>query len=73
MPNHPSLSDRFPLGTKYVLERHGPRVKRYVEYPNGRRVWLPCRQALTCSCLEFQQIGIVPNAEPDATDTKITA
>jgi len=72
MPNRPSLPVRFPLGTKYILERHGPHVKRFVEYPSGRRVNLPSRKALNCS-LELQQIGTVPNAEPDVIVVKVPA
>jgi hypothetical protein len=73
MPNRPSLPARFPLGTKYILEGHGPRVKRYVEYPSGRRVCLPSRKALNCSCLELQKIGIVPNPESNVIDAKVTS
>jgi hypothetical protein len=73
VPNRPSLPARFPLGTKYIIERQGKRVKRYVEYPSGRRVFLPSRKALNCFCLELQQIGIVPNPAPDVIDAKATS
>jgi hypothetical protein len=51
----------FPVGSKYVLEACGPFVRRYVEFPNGRRVKLAKRKALPCGCLEWQQISIVPD------------
>ena len=73
MPNRPSLPARFPIGTKYILEGRGPRVKRYVEYPSGRRVYLSSREVLNCSCLELQKIGIVPNPEPDVIDEKVAS
>lgn len=44
------LPTRFPPGSKYVLERRGLIVHRYIELPNGRRVALPVRKALTCCC-----------------------
>jgi hypothetical protein len=47
-------------GTKYVVESRGQFVRRYVELPNGRRIRLATRKALTCSCLELQQISITP-------------
>jgi hypothetical protein len=34
MPTH------IPIGTKYVLESRGPFIRRYVEFPNGRKVQL---------------------------------
>jgi len=68
MPNTPSLPTRYPIGTKYVLERYGRYVRRYIEYPDGRRVQLPSRKALPCSCMELQQIGIVPDRGPAAIE-----
>jgi hypothetical protein len=35
------LPDRFPVGTKYVIESHGGRILRYLEFPDGRHVALP--------------------------------
>ena len=64
MPRASRLPMRFPIGTKYVLEGRGPFVRRYVEFPNGRRIKLPTRKAL--SCTERDQITIVP--DPDALD-----
>ena len=42
------LPTQYPAGTKYVVEAHGSLVKRYVEYPNGRRIKLRNRKARTC-------------------------
>jgi hypothetical protein len=64
MPRASRLPTRFPTGTKYVLEGRGPFVRRYVEFPNGRRIKLATRKAL--SCTEREQITIVP--EHDAPD-----
>lgn len=63
MSSTKSLPDRFPLGTKYVLESRGKRVRRYIEYPDGRRTMLPMRKALSCLCMELQQVGIVPELD----------
>jgi hypothetical protein len=41
------LPKRFPVGSKYVVESHGPVVSRYVEFPNGHKVMLAKRMALT--------------------------
>lgn len=62
------LPERFPIGTKYVLEGRGRYVRRYVEYPDGRRIQLATRKALSCTCMEFQQIGISPGVDPDSSD-----
>jgi hypothetical protein len=48
------LPARFPANTKYVLEARGRWVHRYIEYPDGRRVELSPRKALTCYCVERQ-------------------
>ena len=64
------LPGSFPAGTKYVVESHGPIVRRYVELPNGRRIKLETRKALTCTCTE-RQITIVPDHNTDAHDTLI--
>jgi hypothetical protein len=52
MPVSSHLSKRFPVGTKYVLEKRGPLVRRYVELPDGRRFQLSTRKALTCTCAD---------------------
>jgi hypothetical protein len=62
------LPERFPIGTKYVLEGCGPFVRRYIEFPNGRRVDLTTRQALSCTCLARQQISIVPDQSAAVAD-----
>ncbi len=58
------LPARFPVGTKYVLERRGPFVRRYVEFPDGRKVQLEFRKAQACTCAAFRGISIVPEANP---------
>jgi hypothetical protein len=67
MPGASHRQMRFPVGTKYVLESRGPFVRRYVEFPNGSRIQLPTRKALTCTCAE-RQTSIVPEHNADAFD-----
>jgi hypothetical protein len=55
---------RFPVGTKYVVEGFGPFVRRYIEFPNGQRVQLATRKALSCTCAELQRISIAPDQNP---------
>ena len=69
------LPKRFPIGTKYILESHGSFVKRYVEYPSGRRVELETRKALSCGCFDS---SIVPelgadtlNSDPAKTQSEV--
>ena len=45
------LPTRFPEGTKYVLESVGGEIRRFVEFPDGRRMTLSKRKAMTC-CAE---------------------
>ena len=52
---------RFPVGSKYILEARGPFVRRYIEFPNGRRVQLATRKALSCTRVARQQVGIIPD------------
>jgi hypothetical protein len=47
MASLPRLPARFPVGTKYVIEGRGLFVRRYIELPNGRRVQLARRKALS--------------------------
>jgi hypothetical protein len=54
------LPEHFPTGTKYVLEAHGPIVRRYVEFPNGRRMLLSTRKAASYTCVDPQNISIAP-------------
>ena len=36
------LPDKFPVGTRYVVEGRGGRISlRYLEFPDGRHVVLP--------------------------------
>ena len=66
MPSASLLPKRFPAGTKYVLEGFGPFVRRYVEFPNGRRIQLATRKAL--SCTERERTAIVPDHFAGALD-----
>jgi hypothetical protein len=52
---------RFPVGSKYVLEGLGPFVRRYIEFPDGRRVKLATRKAVSCTRKPKQQISIIPD------------
>lgn len=58
----------YPVGTKYVLEGRGSFVRRYVEFPNGRRIRLATRKALFCKCAEREQTNIVPDDLASALD-----
>ena len=55
------LPTRFPEGTKYVLESHGGEVRRFVEFPDGRRITLSKRKAASCLCAD-DDVSIVPPA-----------
>jgi hypothetical protein len=57
------LPTRFPEGTKYVLESVGGMVRRFVEFPDGRKVTLPMRKAQTCCAEEVSIVPIVAHAE----------
>lgn len=63
------LPTRFPLGSKYVLESRGATVRRYVELPDGRRISLPSRKAVTCCA---NDASLVPTlaATPAPTETR---
>jgi hypothetical protein len=54
------LPTRFPDGTKYVVESHGGMVRRFVEFPDGRRLTLPARKAVACVCPDLADVSIVP-------------
>ena len=43
------LPNRFPVGSKYVVESCGLVVRRYVEFPDGRKIALPKRKAVPCT------------------------
>src|SRR4029077_8829906 len=62
MRRSPRLPKRFPVGTKYILESYGGFVRRYVEYPSGRRIELETRKALSCGCFDS---SIVPELGAD--------
>jgi len=61
------LPTRFPPGTKYVLESHGGTVRRYVELPDGRRISLPSRKALTCCAADATLVPALAQAEAAET------
>lgn len=54
------LPSRFPDGAKYVLESDGGMVRRFVEFPDGRRVMLARRKAAVCICPDARDVSIVP-------------
>ena len=54
------LPARFPDGAKYVLESEGGMVRRYVEFPDGRKVMLARRKAAVCVCPDLHEVSIVP-------------
>jgi len=58
------LPSRFPDGAKYVLESDGGMVRRYVEFPDGRKVVLARRKAAVCVCPDLARdladVSIVP-------------
>ncbi len=56
MPGPTRLPEYVPENTKYVLEARGPLVRRYLEFPDGRRLELAPRKALTCRCLAPREI-----------------
>ena len=64
----PRMPTHIPIGTKYVLESRGPFVRRYVEFPNGRKVQLETRIALSCRCAARKQISIVPDESEAMVD-----
>ena len=68
MPIASHLPKRLPVGTKYVLEGRGPFVRRYVELPDGRRIRLSTRKALTCICADTR---IVPDQVIDPPNARI--
>ena len=57
------LPTRFPEGTKYVLESEGGMVRRFVEFPDGRKIVLPARKAMGCCAEEVSIVPIVAHAE----------
>lgn len=55
MSQRTALPECFPAETKYVLEARGNVVYRHVEFPNGERLELEPRKALTCRCLALRE------------------
>jgi hypothetical protein len=70
MSSSSRVPKRVPVGTKYVVESNGLSVRRYIEFPNGRRVNLSARKALTCGCLEWKQISVVPDGNATLVDAR---
>lgn len=68
MPTSSHLPARFPAGSKYVVEGRGRFVQRYVEFPDGRRIQLTTRKAVSCTCGQPEKINIVPDRNADAID-----
>jgi len=67
MRRSPRLPKRFPVGTKYILESYGGFVRRYIEYPSGRRIELETRKALSCGCFDS---SIVPERGADTLNSE---
>jgi hypothetical protein len=68
------LPSRFPDGAKYVLESDGGMVRRFVEFPDGRRVMLARRKAAVCICPDARDVSIVPaQVEPRPVRKRVTA
>jgi hypothetical protein len=57
------LPTRFPKGAKYVLEADGGYVRRYVEFPDGRRIVLARRKAMICTGA-LPIVGLAPSLSP---------
>ncbi len=57
------LPSRFPEGTKYVLESEGGMVRRYVEFPDGRKIALANRKAVSCCAEDVSLVPLVAHAE----------
>jgi hypothetical protein len=57
MRNSNWLFTRVPVD---ILEAHGPFVRRYIEFPGGRKVAFSKRKADSCLCSEDLAVGIVP-------------
>jgi hypothetical protein len=66
---------RFPAGTKYVLEARGPFVRRYLKFPDGRRLELAPSKALTRRCEALCALGLATAAGgiPRKTPARVAA
>lgn len=40
---------RVPVGTKYILEASGAFVRRFIEFPDGRKLKLKKRKSAGCN------------------------
>ena len=69
----PSSSRARGLPEKYIIESCGPFVLRYVEFPDGRRIQLLTRKAVSCGCQSQQQLSIIPDQSFDEEDRRIFA
>ena len=57
------LPNRFPQGTRFVIEGHAGRVKsQYLEFPDGRHIVLPAEPA--------NGVGLTPVRERRAAGRK---
>jgi len=63
---------RFPVGTKYVVEARGEFVRRFVEYPDGRKIRLSNRKRQRCSSLE-PVVSLVPDQTESSAAEAITS
>jgi hypothetical protein len=62
------LPKRFPVRSKYAVESCGPFVRRYVEFPDGRKVPLPKRKALPCNrCEHPASLRAIPETTEGTT------
>jgi len=68
MPSSSRMPRRFPVGTKYVLESRGPFVWRYIEFPNGRKIQLSIRKAVSCTCADERQIRVASDRNTEVAD-----
>ena len=66
------LPTQFTEGSKYVLEADGGRIHRYIEFPDGRKVLLADRKAVTQSSTP-SDISIVPTLAVEAIDPAVQA
>jgi hypothetical protein len=55
------LPRRFPVGTRYVIESRGGRIRlRYLEFPDGRKVDLPADLAARTKSHRRRQVRKPP-------------
>lgn len=73
MPKTSRLPTRYPEGTKYVLENVGGTIRRFVEFPDGRKIVLRPRKAVACCSDEISLVPIVAQAEAKKTRRRTRA